>query len=156
MLAGAGDTIIVFDAVTPVTDTVCSLELHPADVNVAVVVVDDDGVAQSYHPAVFVNTWFVLPAEVGVNSDTVTAPVCPLTDVTAQLSASHQYQFAVFFNTYQVVAVPHGLNSDTVTAHVLPFTLDTGNAIEVSVIHVTCPRVLVVIVGTFVEVHLVV
>ena len=40
MLAGAGDTIIVLEAVTPVTDTVCSLELHPAVVNVAVVVVD--------------------------------------------------------------------------------------------------------------------
>jgi hypothetical protein len=43
------------------------------------------------------------------------------------------------------------------TAHVLVFTLDTGaagNAIDVSVIHVTCHSVLVVIVGTFVEVHL--
>jgi hypothetical protein len=43
------------------------------------------------------------------------------------------------------------------TAHVLVFTLDTGavgNAIEVSVIQVTCHSVLVVIVGTFVEVHL--
>jgi hypothetical protein len=85
---------------------------------------------------------------------TVTAPVCPLTDVTAQLSASHQYQSAVFFNTYPVVAVPHGLNSDTVTAPVLPFTELTGKLIEVSVIAVTCHSVLVVIVGTFVEVHL--
>jgi hypothetical protein len=43
------------------------------------------------------------------------------------------------------------------TAHVLVFTLDTGaagNAIDVSVIHVTCPRVLVVIVGTLVLVPL--
>jgi hypothetical protein len=43
------------------------------------------------------------------------------------------------------------------TAHVLVFTLDTGavgNDMLVSVIDVTCHNVLVVIVGTLVEVHL--
>jgi hypothetical protein len=42
------------------------------------------------------------------------------------------------------------------TAHVLPPTLVTGNVIFVSDIAVTCHNVLVVIVGTFVAVHLVV
>jgi hypothetical protein len=37
---------------------------------------------------------------------------------------------------------------------VLPFTDVTGNAMLVSVIPVTCPSVLVVIVGTLVDVHL--
>lgn len=87
-------------------------------------------------------------------SFTVTAHVLPFTLVTAQLSAAHSYQSAVFFTTYPVVAVPHGLNSLTVTAHVDPFTELTGNAIEVSVIPVTCQSVLVVIVGTLVAVHL--
>jgi hypothetical protein len=41
-----------------------------------------------------------------------------------------------------------------VTSPVCPFTLVTGNAIDVSVIHVTCPNVLVVIVGTLVLVPL--
>ncbi len=40
------------------------------------------------------------------------------------------------------------------TAHVLPFTDVTGNAMLVSVIPVTCPKVFVVIVGTLVDVHL--
>jgi hypothetical protein len=42
----------------------------------------------------------------------------------------------------------------TVTAQVCQFTEDTGKLIDVSVIPVTCHSVLVVIVGTLVEVHL--
>ena len=38
MLAGVGEIITVLEAVTPVADTVCSLELHPAEVRVTVIV----------------------------------------------------------------------------------------------------------------------
>jgi hypothetical protein len=38
MLAGAGETITVLEAVTPVAETVCSLEDHPAEVRVTVIV----------------------------------------------------------------------------------------------------------------------
>jgi hypothetical protein len=38
MLAGAGDTITVLEAVTPVAVTVCSLLLHQAEVRVTVIV----------------------------------------------------------------------------------------------------------------------
>jgi hypothetical protein len=39
MFAGAGETITVLEAVTPVADTVCSLEDHQAEVRVTVIVV---------------------------------------------------------------------------------------------------------------------
>jgi hypothetical protein len=48
------------------------------------------------------------------------------------------------------------IQGSTVTAHIYPFTLVTGKLISVSVIPVTCQSVLVVIVGTLVEVHLLV
>ena len=72
------------------------------------------------------------------------------------VGAFHSYPPTVFVTTYPVVAVQLGENSDTVTAPVLPFTLVTGKLIDVSVIPVTCHSVLVVIVGTLVDVHLVV
>jgi hypothetical protein len=45
-------------------------------------------------------------------------------------------------------------SASNTTAHVLQFTDVTGKAILVSVMAVTCHSVLVVIVGTLVEVHL--
>jgi hypothetical protein len=90
----------VLEAVTPLTLTVCELELHQAEVRVQVVVVEEL---------------------------TVISPVPTI-----------EFQFIVFNHTTPV----------------LPHTEVTGNAMLVSVIPVTCQSVLVVIVGTLVEVHL--
>ena len=75
-----------------------------------------------------------------------------------QLTKASCFQLHVVFSldvTNLLVVVESDISSAlSTTAHVLVFTLVTGNAIFVSVIHVTCPRVLVVIVGTLVLVPL--
>ena len=71
-----------------------------------------------------------------------------------QYSASVQAHIPVTVLVVQVVLFV--IQPLTVTAQVCQFTEVTGNAILVSVIVVTCQSVFVVIVCTFVEVHLVV
>lgn len=83
MLAGAGETITVFEAVTPVAETVIDLELRLALARVTVIVeLHPVGAAHSYPPAVLVTTYQVVAVQDGENSDTVTAQVFQFTDVT--------------------------------------------------------------------------
>jgi hypothetical protein len=100
--------------------------------------------ARSYHHAVFVNIWSVLPALLGVNSDTVTAHVFQFTlnthvfdmvlletliHVQALIVSCFQFHVVLSLAVTNLFVVVLSLISSAfnVTAHVLLFTLVTAS-----------------------------
>ena len=115
MSAGAGDTITVLLAVTPVAVTVIDLLLQLAAAKVTVIVeLHPLGAAHSYPLAVLVTTYPVVAVPHGENSLTVTAHVLPFTlDTGAVYVTAHVLQLKLVTHVELVKYPASLLKSDT-------------------------------------------